>query len=224
MTSLSSPSKSQVVLVTGASSGVGEATARRLAASGHRVVLGARRTIRIAGIAQDIELAGGQAICRMLDVTRPDSFLGFVERARREFGRIDVLVNAAGFNAPSPMEALQIGDWDRTIDVNLRGVLHGIAAVLPVMREQRAGHIVNVVPAAARRLAPATAMRSATEAAVRALSEGLARECRHLRVTTLEVGGAGEPAEAAGLEAIAFAIGQPERADKPQPARAIAQA
>ncbi|MCX5215813.1 SDR family oxidoreductase [Kitasatospora sp. NBC_00240] len=178
----------KVVLVTGASSGIGEATARRLAASGHRVMLGARRTDRIAALAEDIRGNGGEAHHRELDVTSRDSVQAFVDAVQDRYGRIDVLVNNAGVMPLSPLAALRIDEWNRMIDVNVRGVLHGIAAVLPVMRAQGSGHIVNIASVSGHRVDPTAAVYSATKFAVRALSEGLRQESRDLRVTVISPG------------------------------------
>ena len=133
------PITSRTILVTGASSGIGEATARHLAALGHRVVLGARRVDRIAAITREIVDAGGNAMSLALDVTELASMRAFVAAALARHGRIDVLINNAGVMPLSCVADGRVDDWNRMIDVNLRGVLHGIAAVLPAMREQRAG-------------------------------------------------------------------------------------
>ncbi|MFE2429426.1 SDR family oxidoreductase [Streptomyces sp. NPDC059373] len=178
----------KTVLITGASSGIGEATARRLAASGHRVVLGARRTDRIAAIAKEIQADGGTADHRELDVTSLESMRSFVRAAHETYGRVDVLVNNAGVMPLSLLEALRVDEWNRMIDVNIRGVLHGIAAVLPLMREQGAGHIVNIASVSGLRVDPTAAVYSATKFAVRALSEGLRQESRDLRVTVVSPG------------------------------------
>src|SRR5258705_2512845 len=163
----------KTVLITGASSGIGEATARHLAAQGHRVVLGARRIGRIKAIANEIAEAGGTAIALELDVTDLESMKAFAARAHRQFGRIDVLVNNAGVMPLSLMAEIRVDEWNRMIDVNLRGVLNGIAAVLPIMREQKSGHIINVASVSAYRVDPTAAVYCATKYAVRALSEGL---------------------------------------------------
>lgn len=226
---------SKVVLVTGASSGIGEATARRLAASGHRVVLGARRADLIAGVAGSIRTAGGAADHHELDVTSLESMRSFVGAARDLHGRVDVLVNNAGVMPLSTLDALKVEEWNRMIDVNIRGVLHGIAAVLPVMREQGAGHIVNIASVSGLRVDPTAAVYSATKFAVRALSEGLRQESREIRVTVVSPGltrseltdgisdpgvreavrgsmGIAIPAAAIG-EAIDYAIRQPAEVD-----------
>jgi NADP-dependent 3-hydroxy acid dehydrogenase YdfG len=178
----------KVILVTGASSGIGEATARHLAASGHQVLLGARRVDRIAVIAKEILDAGGEASFQELDVTSLDSVRAFANTAAKRHGRIDVLVNNAGIMPLSMLEELRVNEWDRMIDVNLRGVLHGIAAVLPVMREQKAGHIVNIASTSAYRVDPTAAVYCATKFAVRAISEGLRQENTDIRVTVVSPG------------------------------------
>jgi NADP-dependent 3-hydroxy acid dehydrogenase YdfG len=187
---MSSPSTadSKIILITGASSGIGEATARRLAADGHHVVLGARRVDRLAALAGEIRAAGGQADHGELDVTSLDSVRAFVEIAHERHGRIDVLVNNAGVMPLSTIDALRIDEWNQMIDVNLRGTLHGIAAVLPHMRARGAGHIVNVASTSAHRVDPTAAVYCATKYAVRALSEGLRQESRDIRVTVVSPG------------------------------------
>ncbi|HEX4454317.1 MAG TPA: SDR family oxidoreductase, partial [Kofleriaceae bacterium] len=175
----------KVVLITGASSGIGEATARYLATKQHRVVLGARRIDRVAAIADEVCQHGGDALACELDVTDLASFHRFVASARERFGRLDVLVNNAGVMPLSMVEELRIDEWNQMIDVNLRGVLHGIAAVLPTMRAQAAGHIVNVASVSGHRVDPTAAVYCATKFAVRALSEGLRQECRTIRVTVV---------------------------------------
>jgi len=184
----STESAPKVVLITGASSGIGEATARRLAAAGHRVALGARRTDRLAVLAKEIEASGSSALAHELDVTDLGSVQAFVAAARDRFGRVDVLVNNAGVMPLSPLAALRVDEWNQMIDVNLRGVLHGIAAVLPIMQEQRSGHIVNIASVSGLRVDPASAVYSATKFAVRALSEGLRQESRDVRVTVVNPG------------------------------------
>lgn len=179
---------SKVVLITGASSGIGEATARRLAASGHRLVLGARRTGLLAAVARSVRAAGGTADHHELDVTSLESMRLFVREARERHGRVDVLVNNAGVMPLSMLDALKTDEWDHMIDVNIRGVLHGIAAVLPVMREQGAGHVVNIASVSGLRVDPTAAVYSATKFAVRAISEGLRQESREVRVTVVSPG------------------------------------
>ena len=190
MTTLDSSCDAQrkVVLVTGASSGIGAATARRLAASGHRLVLGARRTDRISALAREIRDAGGQAMDVALDVTSLESMQAFVRTSAIAFGRIDVLVNNAGVMPLSFLDELRVAEWNQMIDVNLRGVLHGIAAVLPLMREQKAGHIINVASVSAHRVDPTAAVYCATKYAVRALTEGLRQENDAIRATLVSPG------------------------------------
>ncbi|MFJ2815335.1 SDR family oxidoreductase [Streptomyces sp. NPDC087294] len=178
----------KVVLITGAGSGIGEAAAHRLAEAGHRLVLGGRRSDRLAALAQAIEARGGSALPHRLDVTDPASMRSFVAAAQDRYGRVDVLVNNAGVMPLSRLDALRTDEWDRMIDVNLRGVLHGIAAVLPVMDAQGAGHVVNIASVSGLRVDPTAAVYSATKHAVRALSEGLRQESRHLRVTVISPG------------------------------------
>jgi NADP-dependent 3-hydroxy acid dehydrogenase YdfG len=183
-----SAARGKVVLVTGASSGIGEATARHLARAGHKLVLGARRTDRIAEIAEGIREAGGEAAHQELDVTSFESMRAFTARALTLHGRIDVLVNNAGVMPLSLMQDVRLDDWNRMIDVNLRGVLHGIAAVLPIMRGQGCGHVINVASTSAHRVDPTAAVYCATKFAVRALSEGLRQENKQLRVTVVSPG------------------------------------
>ncbi|MDF2434620.1 MAG: hypothetical protein JWP44_4251 [Mucilaginibacter sp.] len=225
----------KVVLITGASSGIGEATARRLAAAGHHVVLGGRRTERLTALAEEIEAQAGSVFPHVLDVTDPAGVRSFVAAAHDRFGRVDVLVNNAGVMPLSRLDALRVDEWNRMIDVNLRGVLHGIAAVLPLMRAQRRGHIVNISSVSGLRVDPTAAVYSATKHAVRALSEGLRQESRELRVTVISPGltrseltasigdsgikdavetqmGIAIPATAIG-EAVRYAIDQPADVD-----------
>lgn len=178
----------KIVLVTGASSGIGEATARMLAARGATVVLGARRTDRLEALAAAIAADGGHASVRALDVTSREDVQAFADHALRQHGRIDVLVNNAGLMPLSPLSALKVDEWDRMIDVNIRGVLHGIAAVLPVMERQGQGHVVNVSSIGGMFVMPAAAVYCATKYAVRAISEGLRMESDTVRVTCVYPG------------------------------------
>ncbi|GAA0290487.1 SDR family oxidoreductase [Streptomyces polychromogenes] len=179
----------KVIAVTGASSGIGEATARRLAADGHSLLLGARRTERLEALAAEITALGGTAAGRRLDVTEAADVRDFVRAARDLYGRVDVLVNNAGIMPLSPLEEARTREWDRMIDVNLRGVLHGIAAALPVMRAQGGGHIVNVASVGAYEVTPTAAVYCATKFAVRAISEGLRKESAgDVRVTVVSPG------------------------------------
>ncbi|RKN20111.1 SDR family oxidoreductase [Micromonospora musae] len=179
---------SKIVLITGASSGIGQATARRLAADGHHVVLGARRVDRLAALVAELQAAGHSAEYQELDVTDVDSVRGFVEAAHARHGRVDVLVNNAGVMPLSTVDALRIDEWNQMIDVNLRGTLHGVAAVLPLMRARREGHIVNIASTAAYRVDPTAAVYCATKYAVRALSEGLRQENQDVRITVVSPG------------------------------------
>lgn len=176
----------KVVLVTGASSGIGEATALRLAADGHRVLLGARRTERLEKLAGRITAGGGTVGFRRLDVTDAADVRDFVSAAVERWGRVDVMVNNAGVMPLSPLSELRVDEWDRMLDVNVRGVLYGIAAALPVMREQGGGHVVNIASVGAYEVVPTAAVYCATKFAVRALSEGLRQESAgDVRVTVV---------------------------------------
>jgi NADP-dependent 3-hydroxy acid dehydrogenase YdfG len=180
--------RNKVVLITGASSGIGEGAARVLAANGARVVLGARRTQRLKAIAMDIEKAGGNVRLRSLDVADRDDMEAFASFAEAEFGQVDVLVNNAGVMPLSPLSALKIDDWNWMIDVNIRGVLHGIAAVLPRMEAQGHGHIVNISSVGGFVVQPTAAVYAATKFAVRAISEGLRKESDKIRCTCVYPG------------------------------------
>lgn len=227
--------KEKVVVVTGASSGIGEATARLLAKRGAHVVVGARRTDRLEKLVAEIEAEGGSAKFQTLDVTQLESMQSIVAFAEKEFGRVDVIVNNAGLMPLSPLEALKIDEWNRMIDVNIRGVLHGIAAGLPVMKKQGSGQFVNISSIAGHAVWPTCAVYSATKFAVAAISEGLRQESSDIRVTVISPGvteselaetvtheGTGEwlrefrkvsiPAEAIA-RAIAFSIEQPDDVD-----------
>jgi NADP-dependent 3-hydroxy acid dehydrogenase YdfG len=178
----------KVIAITGASSGIGEAAARELARRGAHVVLGARRTARLERLVADIGAAGGSARYQALDVTRLDDVQAFVGFAREQFGRLDVIVNNAGVMPLSPLAALKIDEWNQMVDVNLRGVLHGIAAALPIMQEQGSGQVINVASTAGHRVWPSAAVYCATKHAVIALSEGLRQEHENLRVTVVSPG------------------------------------
>jgi len=189
----------KVVVVTGASSGIGEAIARRLAAAGAAVVLGARRTERLDQVVREIEAAGGRAIAVRTDVTERAEVARLVESAVERFGRVDVLVSNAGVMPLSPLNALKVDEWDQMVDVNLRGVLNGIAAALPRFEAQGAGHFVNVTSVADRGVFPTSAVYSATKHAVRALSEGLRLEVGGKIRVTLVAPGATESELANGI-------------------------
>jgi NADP-dependent 3-hydroxy acid dehydrogenase YdfG len=179
----------RVVLVTGASSGIGRATALRLAAAGHPVVLGARRTDRLDTLVAEVEAGGGQALAVPLDVTDAASARHFAEAALARFGRIDVLVANAGVMPLSPLAAGLVDEWDRMIDVNVRGLLHSIAATLPTMLAQGTGHVVTIASVGAFEVSPTAAVYCGTKYAARAITEGLRQESpRSVRVTTVSPG------------------------------------
>jgi NADP-dependent 3-hydroxy acid dehydrogenase YdfG len=172
----------KVILITGASSGIGEAAARELAAAGAKLMLGARRTDRLEALAWEL---GENVAWARLDVTDRDSFAAFVAAAEARFGRVDVLVNNAGVMPLSPLSALLVEQWDWMIDVNVRGVLNGIAAVLPRFVARRDGHVVNVASTAAYRVFPGAAVYCGTKYAVRAITDGLRMEHTDIRATTI---------------------------------------
>jgi len=180
--------ESKVILITGASSGIGEATARHLAANGHTVVLGARRTGRLEKLAAEIRAAGGTAEYRALDVTNLADVQAFADCALKKFSGIDVIINNAGVMPLSPLAELKIDEWNRMIDVNIRGVLHGIAAVLPHMTVRKAGHVINLSSIGGFQVWPTCAVYSGTKVAVRAISEGLRLETKEIRVTIISPG------------------------------------
>jgi NADP-dependent 3-hydroxy acid dehydrogenase YdfG len=168
--------ENKVVAITGASSGLGEATGRLLAAKGAKVLLGARRESKLQTITNEIRASGGTAEFRILDVTKRDDVQAFVQSAVDLFGRIDVLVNNAGLMPLSPLAALKVDEWDRMVDVNIKGVLYGIAAALPLMQAQKAGHIINLSSVAGHVAFPGGAVYCGTKFAVRAISEALRQE------------------------------------------------
>ena len=180
----------KVVVITGASSGLGEATARLLSAKGAIVVLGARREDRIQALADELTGNGGKALALATDVTHCDQVKALVDAAVQTYGRIDVMINNAGLMPLSPIERLRIDEWDRMIDVNIKGVLYGIAAALPHMKQQKAGHIINVSSVAGHKVRPGNAVYAATKHAVRALSEGLRMEVKpyNIRTTVISPG------------------------------------
>jgi NADP-dependent 3-hydroxy acid dehydrogenase YdfG len=230
--------KGKIVVVTGASSGLGEATARLLSAQGAAVVLGARRADRLQALAEDIEARGGRALALETDVTRREQVKALVDSAVQTYGRIDVMINNAGLMPQAPIEQLKIDEWDRMIDVNIKGVMYGIAAALPHMQRQKSGHFVNVSSVAGHRVGPGFAVYAATKFAVRALSEGLRQEVKpyNIRTTVISPGAVAtelpnsvsDPEAAARLRdfysqvavpaasfarAVAFALSQPEDVD-----------
>jgi len=178
----------KVVLITGASSGIGVGIAHELAKAGATVVLGARRTDRLEEVANDIRAAGARVLTRKLDVTDRADVAAFAEAARKEFGRVDVIVNNAGVMPLSPMSSLKVEEWDRMVDVNIKGVLYGIAAVLPEMTARGSGQIINIASVGALVVSPTAAVYCATKYAVRAISDGLRQENDKLRVTCIHPG------------------------------------
>lgn len=179
----------KIVAITGASSGIGEATAKHLAALGAKVFLGARRTDRLKEIVAAIVKAGGQADSFPLDVTQSDEVFGFVKGAQSRFGKLDVLINNAGLMPLSLFDQAKIAEWDKMIDVNIKGVLYGIAAALPVFRAQQSGHFINISSVAGHNVRPTTGVYAGTKFAVRAISEGLRQEVgEKIRVTIVSPG------------------------------------
>ncbi len=178
----------KVVLITGASSGIGEATTCLLADKNLQVVLGARRIDRLEAITSEIRDKGGSAAYRALDVTSLEDMQAFVDFAKDKFGRIDVVVNNAGLMPLSKLEALKIDEWNRMIDVNIRGVLHGIAAALPTFKQQHSGQFVNLSSIGGHAVYPTAAVYCATKYAVWAISEGLRQESPDIRVTIISPG------------------------------------
>lgn len=185
---MSTNTEPKIILITGASSGIGEATAYQLAAKGHTVVLGARRTDRLESIAGKIRSAGGKAEYRALDVTDRADTQAFAEFALQKLGKIDVIINNAGIMPLSPLAELKVDEWNRMIDVNIRGVLHGIAAVLPHMTARKSGHVINLSSIGGFQVWPTCAVYSGTKFAVRAISEGLRLETKDIRVTIISPG------------------------------------
>jgi NADP-dependent 3-hydroxy acid dehydrogenase YdfG len=228
----------KVVVITGASSGLGEATARDLSAQGAIVVLGARRADRIKSLVNEITGRGGKALAIPTDVIHSEQVKKLVDGAVQAHGRIDVMINNAGLMPQSPLERLRIDEWDQMIDVNIKGVLYGIAAALPYMKQQKAGHIINVSSVAGHKVRAGGAVYAATKHAVLALSEGLRQEVKpyNIRTTVISPGAVAtelpnsisEPDVADSLHkfyeefaipaesfarAVAFAISQPEDVD-----------
>ncbi|MGP3928873.1 SDR family oxidoreductase [Nonomuraea sp. KM88] len=226
----------KIVLITGASSGIGQATALRLAADGNHVVIGARRTDRLDELAGRIEEAGGTVDVRRLDVTDREDVAAFADAAAERHGRIDVIVNNAGVMPLSRLDSLLVEEWNRMIDVNVRGLLHGIAAALPHFQRQGGGHFVTVASIGAHQVVPTGAVYCATKYAAWAITEGLRLELDpSIRVTTVSPGvveseladtiteaGAREAMRtyradsippSAIADAIAYAVGQPPEVD-----------
>ncbi len=228
----------KIVVITGASSGLGEATARLLSRQGASVVLGARRVERLRSLADELTGRGGKALAVPTDVTDRDQVKRLVNSGVQAYGRIDVMINNAGLMPQAPLERLKVDEWDRMIDVNIKGVLYGIAAALPHMKQQKAGHIINVSSVAGHKVGPGFAVYAATKHAVRALSEGLRQEVKpyHIRTTVISPGAVAtelpnsvtEPDVAERIQkyyeenaipaesfakVVAFAIEQPEEVD-----------
>lgn len=180
----------KVVVITGASSGLGEATARRLAQEGARLVLGARRLDRLEALAAELQATGAQVAVQATDVTQAEQVQALVDLALDRYGRVDVMLNNAGLMPHSPLDRRRLEDWDRMIDVNIKGVLYGIAAVLPSMQTQQSGHIINVSSVAGHKVRAGSTVYSATKHAVRIISEGLRQEVKPygIRTTILSPG------------------------------------
>ncbi len=228
----------KVIVITGASSGLGEAAARLLSAQGARVVLGARRRDRIEALAEQLTESGGTAISAVVDVADRQQVKNLADTAVRTLGRIDVMINNAGLMPQALLERLQIDEWDRMIDVNIKGVLYGIAAALPFMQRQKSGHFINVSSVAGHKVGVGAAVYAATKFAVRAVSEGLRQEVKpyNIRTTVISPGAvatelpdsvtdpeararvsafyaqAAIPADSFA-RAVAFAISQPDEVD-----------
>jgi len=225
----------KVVVITGASSGLGEATSRHLAGQGATLVLGARRLDRLQALADELSLGANAAVAT--DVTKLDDVKHLVDVALKMHGRVDVMLNNAGLMPHSPLERLKVEDWDRMIDVNFRGVLYGVAAALPVMKAQKRGHFINVSSVAGHKVRAGTSVYAATKAAVRMFSEGLRQEMKpyNIRTTIISPGAVAselpdsitEPNVAAGVRkfyeialpadsfarVVAFAMSQPADMD-----------
>ena len=180
----------KVIVITGASSGVGEASARLLSSQGATVVLGARRAERIQALAAELNGKGGKALALPTDVTDRSQFKHLVDSAVETYGRVDVILNNAGVMPHSPLERLKVDDWEHMIDVNLKGVLYGIAAVLPHMKAQKSGHIINTSSVAGHKVRPGSAVYAATKTAVLVISEGLRQEVKpyNIRTTVISPG------------------------------------
>lgn len=180
----------KVIVITGASSGMGEATARDLAAKGARLALGARRQDRLDAIVNEIKDAGGEALAVATDVTRQEDVQKLVEAAKDAYGRVDVIFNNAGLMPLSPLESQRVDEWNQMIDVNMKGTLYGISAVLPIFKEQKSGHVINVSSVYGHKTVATGAVYCATKHAVRSLSEGLRQEVKdyNVRVTVISPG------------------------------------
>lgn len=180
----------KVIVITGASSGLGETTAKYLAGKGAMVVLGARREDKLKLITDDITSAGGTAIYQATDVTDKDEVTALVKKALKTYGKVDVIINNAGIMPIAPMSEGRTEEWDSMIDVNIKGLLYGVAAALPIFEKQQSGHFINLSSVAGIKVfSPGGTVYSATKFAVRAISDGLRHEVgAHIRVTTIEPG------------------------------------
>jgi len=182
--------KGKVVIITGGSSGLGENTARHLASRGVKVVIAARRKEKLEAIADDIRKDGGEALVVETDVTKRDDLKNLIELSKKEYGKIDVLINNAGLMAIAPLAEDKVEEWDKMIDINVKGVLYGISAALPVFQEQGFGHFINLSSVAGIKVfSPGGTVYSGTKYAVRAISDGLRHEVGgNIRTTTIEPG------------------------------------
>jgi len=183
--------KDKVVIITGASSGIGYATALSLAKEGAKLVVGARRTDRLESLVKEIKENNGEILAQKLDVTKKSDCDDLVNTAIKKWGRVDVLINNAGLMPLSFVKSLKIDEWDRMIDVNIKGVMYCTAAVIPTMIEKNSGHIVNISSVAGRIVFPAGSVYCATKHAVTAFSEGLRQELsvrKNIRITNIEPG------------------------------------
>lgn len=178
----------KIILITGASSGIGEGIARELGAAGATLLLGARRTDRLKTIVEQINAVGGKAEYRRLDVTDQADVDAFAHAARERWGRVDVIINNAGIMPLSPLSSMKTEEWGRMVDVNIKGVLHGIAAVLPEFTQRGSGHVINIASVGALTVSPTAAVYCATKYAVRAISDGLRQERADIRVTCIHPG------------------------------------
>ncbi len=174
----------KIVVITGASSGLGEAAARLLSAQGAAVVLGARRIDRLRSLADELTASGAKALALQTDVTHFDQVKKLVDAASLAFGRIDVMINNAGLMPSSPLDRLKIDDWNQMIDVNIKGVLYGIAAALPYMKRQKSGHVINVSSVAGHKVRAGGVVYAATKHAVRVISEGFRQEVKPYNIRT----------------------------------------
>jgi NADP-dependent 3-hydroxy acid dehydrogenase YdfG len=217
--------KGKVVVITGASSGIGAATALHLAQQGAAVVLGARRPERLAALCARIEAAGGQACYQVTDVTRRADLAQLVQLALDRHGKLDVLMNNAGIAPISVLDELRVEDWEAMIDVNVKGVLYGIAAALPVFRRQGSGHIINTLSTAGLKIVPTMAVYAGSKNAVRAISEGLRQEAGDkLRVTTISPGYVDTELPSSMSDAVARDKGLAQMKQMAIPASAVAEA